>query len=133
MQVTKQDRSAAYVEKTARSRGESTKSLIARLAEKSADTENTNTGEVPNGLASPGQPHAPLLVSLTANGKWIGRKLRQPEVEMITGVKRKSMYALIARGKFPAGKPLWEGSTAVGWSGADIAAFLNGTWQPPQI
>ena len=52
--------------------------------------------------------------------------LRRPEVERLTGLRRSSLYALIAAGKFPRPIPLSEKS--VGWLESEIAE-----WQKVRI
>ncbi|MFN3262980.1 MAG: AlpA family transcriptional regulator [Pikeienuella sp.] len=48
--------------------------------------------------------------------------LRRPAVEAVTGLSRSTIYALMAEDRFP--KPLRLGRRAVGWTEADIAAWL---------
>jgi prophage regulatory protein len=52
--------------------------------------------------------------------------LRRPEVERLTGLRRSSLYALIAAGKFP--KPIALGEKSVGWLEPEIAE-----WQKHRI
>lgn len=70
----------------------------------------------------------PRNTSPTATFDAVGRRLRQPEVGTITGIKRSSMYMLIKRGLFPRGRPLWPGSHVVGWDLREVQAFMEGTW-----
>lgn len=51
------------------------------------------------------------------------RILRRREVEARTGLPRSTMYAEIAGGRFPPQIKL--GVRAVGWSEAEIAAWLD--------
>ena len=51
------------------------------------------------------------------------RYIRRPEVEARTGLSRSTIYAMMAAGAFPA--PVKLGLRAVGWSEAEIAAWLN--------
>lgn len=48
--------------------------------------------------------------------------LRRPAVESRTGLSRSSLYAMMAKGKFP--RPVRLGLRAVGWREADIEAWL---------
>ena len=52
--------------------------------------------------------------------------LRRPEVERITGLRRSSLYALMAAGKFP--KPILLSEKSVGWLEPEIA-----DWQKHRI
>ena len=61
------------------------------------------------------------------------RFLRRPVVEDRTGLSRSAIYALMARGEFPAAIPLtaravgWEESAIDAWIAARIAAADNET------
>jgi prophage regulatory protein len=48
---------------------------------------------------------------------------RRPAVEKLTGLKRSSIYEMIAKGEFP--KPVKLGPKAVGWRESDIAHWLD--------
>lgn len=49
--------------------------------------------------------------------------LRRPVVESRTGLKRSSIYELMARGAFPS--PVRLGPRAVGWLASDIEAWIE--------
>lgn len=51
------------------------------------------------------------------------RILRRPEVQTRTGLSRSTIYDAMARGEFP--KPIKLGLRAVGWSEAEITAWLE--------
>ena len=49
--------------------------------------------------------------------------LRRPDVERLTGLRRSSLYALMAAGKFP--KPITLSEKSVGWLEPEIAEWQN--------
>lgn len=49
--------------------------------------------------------------------------LRLPEVEKVVGLKRSSLYRMMAEKSFPQGVRL--GARAVGWRASDIAAWVD--------
>ena len=49
---------------------------------------------------------------------------RLPDLERAIGLKRSTIYAMIADGTFP--KPLLLGKRAVGWPAATVREWLNG-------
>lgn len=51
------------------------------------------------------------------------RICRLPDVKAQTGLSRSTLYAMMAGGRFP--KPMKLGERAVGWTEADIAAWLE--------
>jgi prophage regulatory protein len=50
---------------------------------------------------------------------------RLPQVKAVTGLSRSTIYAEIAKGKFPAPVSLTDDGRAVGWSSVDIDAWLT--------
>jgi prophage regulatory protein len=52
--------------------------------------------------------------------------LRRPDVERLTGLRRSSLYALMAAGKFP--RPITLSEKSVGWLEPEIAE-----WQKVRI
>jgi prophage regulatory protein len=48
--------------------------------------------------------------------------LRRPEVERLSGLSRSTLYALVAKGQFPA--PVRIGIRAVAWRTSDLDAWL---------
>ena len=48
---------------------------------------------------------------------------RRPEVEIITGLSRSTLYEQIAQNHFP--KPVRIGARAVGWRGQDLIDWMN--------
>ena len=53
----------------------------------------------------------------------IERFIRRPEVETITGLSRSSIYAMIARGDFPA--PVKIGMRAAAWPANEVASWIE--------
>jgi len=51
------------------------------------------------------------------------RVLRRPEVELLVGLSRSTLYAMMAEGRFP--KPVRLGRRAVGWREADLRRWLE--------
>jgi prophage regulatory protein len=51
------------------------------------------------------------------------RFLRLPEVMLLTGLSRSSVYLAVSRGSFPA--PVKLGARAIGWSASAVEAWLN--------
>jgi prophage regulatory protein len=51
------------------------------------------------------------------------RILRRPEVELITGLSRSTIYSWVSAGRFP--KPVALGARLVGWRETDIQAWLQ--------
>ena len=49
--------------------------------------------------------------------------LRRPEVEVVTGLSRASIYAKMQKGEFPA--PVRLGSNSVAWRVADIEDWID--------
>ncbi|NNU80409.1 AlpA family phage regulatory protein [Halovulum dunhuangense] len=52
------------------------------------------------------------------------RILRRPEVELLTGLSRSTLYAMIAEGSFP--EPLRLGRRAVGWRESVVEEWIGG-------
>jgi len=50
------------------------------------------------------------------------RLLRRPEVERLVGLKRSTIYDLMARGEFP--RPVRIGIRAVAWAESDICDWV---------
>ena len=48
--------------------------------------------------------------------------LRRPQVEVLTGLSRSALYALMERGSFP--RPLRLTKRAVGWLPADVHSWV---------
>jgi prophage regulatory protein len=48
--------------------------------------------------------------------------LRRPDVEQLTGLRRSTMYRLIAEGRFPAAVRLTE--RAVAWRASEVAQWV---------
>lgn len=57
------------------------------------------------------------------------RILRRPEVEARTGLKRSSLYQMMADGEFPPSVKL--GKRAVGWTDSSISAWLESRQSRP--
>ena len=53
----------------------------------------------------------------------VRRFLRRPEVEMVTGLPRSTIYDRMSEGTFP--KPVKLGPKAVGWLEDEIAAWVE--------
>ena len=53
----------------------------------------------------------------------VRRFLRRPEVEMVTGLPRSTIYDRMSEGTFP--KPVKIGPQAVGWLEDEIAAWVE--------
>lgn len=51
------------------------------------------------------------------------RILRRPDVEILTGLSRSTLYAMMAEGTFP--KPVKLGKRAVGWREVDLSTWLE--------
>ena len=51
------------------------------------------------------------------------RICRLPDVKAQTGLSRSTLYSLMAQGRFP--KPIKLGERAVGWTEAEISAWLE--------
>ncbi len=51
------------------------------------------------------------------------RLLRRPDVEMMCGVSRSLLYAMIAKGDFP--QPVRIHERAVGWRASDVRTWLE--------
>ena len=51
------------------------------------------------------------------------RLLRRPDVEMMCGISRSLLYAMIARGEFPP--PVRIHQRAVGWRASDVRMWLQ--------
>lgn len=49
--------------------------------------------------------------------------LRLPHVKSRTGLSRSTLYLMMAEGRFP--RPIKLGDRAVGWSEAEIAAWID--------
>ena len=49
--------------------------------------------------------------------------LRLPNVKSRTGLSRSTLYLMMAEGRFP--RPIKLGDRAVGWSEAEIAAWID--------
>jgi prophage regulatory protein len=54
------------------------------------------------------------------------RMIRRPEVERLTGLRRSTIYELMARGQFP--RPVALGRKAVAWLESEVAE-----WQRQRI
>ena len=50
------------------------------------------------------------------------RILRRRDVEILTGLSRSTLYAMMANGKFPS--PIKLGERAVGWQDKDFADWI---------
>ena len=50
------------------------------------------------------------------------RILRRRDVEILTGLSRSTLYAMMANGKFPS--PIKLGERAVGWQDKDLADWI---------
>lgn len=53
----------------------------------------------------------------------VERHYRRPDVQILTGLSRSSIYALMARGELP--KPIHLTAKAVAWPESAIAEWLN--------
>ena len=53
----------------------------------------------------------------------MNRLFRRPEVELMTGLSRASIYAKMQKGEFPA--PVRLGTNSVAWRAADIEAWID--------
>lgn len=51
------------------------------------------------------------------------RIFRRPDVEILTGLSRSTLYAMMAEGTFP--KPVKLGKRAVGWREVDLFNWLE--------
>lgn len=51
------------------------------------------------------------------------RIFRRPDVEILTGLSRSTLYAMMAEGTFP--KPVKLGKRAVGWREVDLSNWLE--------
>ncbi len=51
--------------------------------------------------------------------------LRMPDVVAMAGLKRSSIYELMASKQFPASFPLTDSGRAVGWSSDEVEAWVR--------
>lgn len=67
------------------------------------------------------------MTELSTLERPVGRILKMRDVAELTSLHRATIYRLIERGEFPKNRKL--SPQRVGWSAADVDAWLRGEWK----
>lgn len=60
-------------------------------------------------------------------------KISLPEVKLLSGVGKNTIYKLMSQDKFPKNEPMKFLPSLVVWNRSEVIAWRNGTWQPSEM